>query len=108
MTLNSLPVNEDGSLGEKTVIADFGDQVGVDGMTMDTEGRIYAAVRSAKRNGIYVFSPSGEELAYLATPSLPTNCCFGRGEEINRLYVTAGGGFYRIKTNATGYHPAID
>lgn len=108
MTLNALPVAADGSLGEKRVIVDFGDQLGVDGMTMDTEGRIYAAVRSEERFGITVFSPEGEALAYLETPALPTNCCFGRGDEINRLYITAGGGFYRIKTNATGYHPAID
>lgn len=108
MTLNAFSVNEEGSLGEKRVIVDFGDQLGVDGMTMDTSGRIYAAVRSAERSGIYVFTPDGKELAYLETPALPTNCTFGRGEESGRLYVTAGGGFYRIRTNATGYHPAID
>ena len=108
MTLNALPVNEDGSLGEKTVIVDFGDHLGVDGMTMDTDGRIYAAVRSEERFGIVVFSPEGDELAYLETPYLPTNCTFGRDDEINRLYITAGGGFYRIRTNATGYHPAVD
>jgi len=108
MTLNAFPVKKDGSLGKKRVIVDFGDQLGVDGMTMDTSGRIYAAVRSKERSGIYVFSPEGEELAYLATPALPSNCTFGRGKESKRLYVTAGGGFYRIRTNATGYHPAVD
>ena len=108
MTLNAFPVNEDGSLGEKRVIVEFGDQLGVDGMTMDTSGRIYAAVRSAKRSGIYVFSPEGKELEYIETPALPTNCTFGQGEESGRLYVTAGGGFYRIQTNAKGYHPALD
>ena len=108
MTLNAFPVKKDGSLGKKRVIVDFGEQLGVDGMTVDTLGRIYAAVRSKERSGIYVFSPDGEELAYLVTPALPTNCTFGRGKEIHRLYVTAGGGFYRIQTNATGYHPAID
>ncbi len=108
MTLNAFPVRKNGSLGKKRVIVDFGDQLGVDGMTMDKAGRIYAAVRSKERSGIYVFSPEGKELAYLATPALPTNCTFGRGKEKNRLYVTAGGGFYRIQTNATGYHPAID
>lgn len=107
MTLNAFAVDENGDLGEKRVLVDFGDQLGIDGMTMDTEGRIYAAVRSEKRPGIYVFSPEGEELGYVKTPSLPTNCCFGRGEEISRLYITAGGGFYRIQTGATGYHPAI-
>lgn len=108
MTLKAASVAADGSLGEMKTLIDFGDQLGIDGMTMDTEGRIYAAVRSEKRPGIYVFSPEGKELAYVKTPSLPTNCCFGRAGEISRLYVTAGGGFYRIQTNATGYHPALD
>lgn len=108
MTLNAFPLNEDGNLGEKRVIVDFGDQLGVDGMTMDTMGRIYAAVRSKERSGIYVYLPDGTEFDYIATSALPTNCTFGRGEEIDRLYVTAGGGFYRIRTAATGYHPAID
>ena len=44
----------------------------------------------------------------IETPELPTNCTFGRGDESSRLYITAGGGFYRIKTNATGVHPAVD
>ena len=108
MTLNALPVSDDGSLGEPQVIVNFGDKLGVDGMTLDTKGRIYAAVRSDDRHGIYVFTPAGKELAYIQTPSLPTNACFGRGDESQRLYITAGGGLYRIVTKATGYHPAID
>ena len=107
MRLLALPVADDGSLGKPKVVVDFGDQTGVDGMTVDTQGRLYAAVRSDKRHGIYVFSPQGKELAYIKTPSLPTNCCFGRGAESKRLYVTAGGGLYRIRTTATGYHPAL-
>ncbi|NNE92909.1 MAG: hypothetical protein HKN23_14795, partial [Verrucomicrobiales bacterium] len=108
MTLNSFSVADDGSLGDKRVLVDFGDQTGIDGMTMDTDGRIYAAVRSDKRPGIAVFSPDGEELDFLPTLDLPTNCCFGTGKEINRLYLTIGNGFYRIWTNAKGYHPALD
>lgn len=104
MTLNAFPINADGSLGRKRVIVDFGDKLGTDGMTLDTEGRIYAAVRSADRFGIRVFSPEGKELASIPTPSLPTNCCFGRGEETGVLYVTAGEGLYRIRLNVTGFH----
>ena len=108
MTLNALPVNPDGTLGKKQVLVNFGKQTGVDGMTMDTQGRIYAAVRSQQRHGIVVFTPAGKEVGYVATQTLPTNCSFGRGKEIHTLYITAGKGFYRIPTQATGYHPAID
>lgn len=106
MTLNAFDVDKQGRLSNKRVIVDFGDQVGVDGMTLDRSGRIYAAVRSADRFGIYVFSQQGKELAYLPTPALPTNCCFGIGENRNTLFITAGKGFYRVNTTAVGHHPA--
>ena len=97
MTLNAFDIATDGSLSNKRVLVDFGDQLGTDGMTIDAKGNIYAAVRSANRFGIVVYSPLGQELAYLKTPSLPTNCCFGVGSESSTLYVTAGGGLYRIR-----------
>ena len=107
MTLNSFKISRSGQWSNKKVLVDFGDQLGIDGMTVDTTGNIYAAVRSAKRFGIVIFSPQGEELGYIETPELPTNVSFGRGAELSRLYITAGKGFYRIRTKAIGYHPAI-
>ena len=105
MTLNAFPVRDDGTLAGKRVLVDFGDQLGIDGMTTDREGRIYAAVRSARRYGIVVYTPEGTEVAYIRTPDLPTNCTFGTGEDGQTLYVTAGTGLYRIRLNATGDHP---
>lgn len=102
MTLNAFPIREDGSLGSKTVLVDFGEEDGVDGMSIDTKGNIYAAVRSANRHGIVVYTPKGKELAYIPTKELPTNCCFGRADDGSTLYVTAGTGFYRIKLKSVG------
>jgi gluconolactonase len=96
MTLNAFNISPNGSLTDKRVLVNFGDKLGTDGMTIDKAGNIYAAVRSADRFGIVVYSSEGKELAYLRTPSLPTNCCFGVGPASQVLYVTAGGGFYRI------------
>lgn len=107
MTLNAFPVAADGSLGEKTVIVDFGKELGIDGMSMDVEGHIYAAVRSEKRHGIAVFSPEGKELAYLPTEAFPTNCTFGTGDEAKILYATVGSGLYRIPLQIAGYHPEL-
>jgi gluconolactonase len=107
MTLNSFKIRRSGQWTNKKVLVDFGNQLGIDGMTVDTAGNIYAAVRSAERFGIVIFSSKGEELGYIETPELPTNVSFGRGVESNRLYITAGKGFYRIRTKAIGYHPAI-
>jgi len=106
MTLNAFPVNGDGTLGEKKVLVDFGKSVGIDGMTVDVRGNIYGAVRSAQRYGIVVYSAEGEEKARIKTPALPTNCCFGLGKDLKMLYVTAGGGLYRIRLKVSGHHPA--
>lgn len=107
MTLNAFPVAEDGSLGEKKVLVDFGKVLGIDGMSIDVEGHIYAAVRSEKRYGIVVYSPEGKELAYLPTEQLPTNCKFGTGDESKILYATVGSGLYRIRLQIAGYHPEL-
>ncbi|HCA49959.1 MAG TPA: hypothetical protein DEP12_06110, partial [Planctomycetaceae bacterium] len=85
MTLNAFKVNRQGELSKRRVLHDFGKETGVDGMTVDRSGRIYAAVRSASRFGIVVFSPKGGELGYIETPELPTNASFGRGDEIHTL-----------------------
>lgn len=106
MTLNAFPVKADGTLGKKRVLVDFGEETGTDGMTVDVEGHIYAAVRAEKRHGIIVYDPAGKEKAYIPTKELPTNCCFGTGRESSTLYVTAGTGLYRIKLKIDGYHPA--
>ena len=108
MTLNAFRLKKNGTPGRKRVIVDFGDQLGIDGMTMDTDGHLYAAVRSEDRFGIYIFTQQGKEIGYIQTPDLPTNCCFGKTEkDCQTLYITAGAGFYRIKLNAHGYHPAV-
>ncbi len=107
MTLNAFRLGKDGIPGRKRVIVNFGDQLGIDGMTMDTAGHLYAAVRSEETFGIYIFTQRGRELGYIQTPELPTNCCFGKGKEARTLYITAGAGFYRIRLTATGYHPAV-
>ncbi|MEE2947776.1 MAG: SMP-30/gluconolactonase/LRE family protein [Verrucomicrobiota bacterium] len=106
MTLNAFPIRKDGSLGTKKVLVNYGGQAGIDGMTVDTMGNVYGAVRSANRFGIVVYTPSGRELAYIPTETLPTNCCFGLGEDANTLYITAGIGLYRITMNVSGFHPA--
>lgn len=98
MTLNAFDIGKNGDLSGRRVLVDFGSQLGTDGMSIDATGRIYAAVRSSDRFGIVVYSPQGKELAYLKTPELPTNCCFGTGKQSRTLYITAGGGLYQAAT----------
>jgi gluconolactonase len=105
MKLWAYEVRTDGTLGPRKELADYGEQTGVDGMAVDQQGHVYAAVRSADRFGIVVYTPQGEEKAYIPTPVLPTNCVFGIGEEASTLYVTAGTGLFRIRLKIPGYHP---
>jgi gluconolactonase len=97
MQLLALAVAEDGRLSAPRVLVDFGSENGIDGMAVDTTGRIFAAVRSEKRFGIAVYDSEGKEVDFLATPALPTNCGFGVGEDSSTLYITAGKGLYRAK-----------
>ena len=106
MTLNAFPIRDDGTLGAKRVLVDFGAETGTDGMSVDMQGNLYAAVRHSKEFGIVVYSADGKQRARIPTPTLPTNCCFGRGRHATTLFVTAGGGLYKIRLKIPGYHPA--
>ena len=94
--LRAYPVCDDGSLGPCTVLHDFGEHRGIDGMCLDTEGNIVAtagSMRSGPGPMIYVISPSGDVLATHDTPEdQPTNCTFG-GVGLSTLYVTTFEGF---------------
>ena len=81
-------------------------------LVVDAEGNLYVAVRDVTRPGIVVYAPSGDELAYIPTPEVPTNVAFGRGAESKTLYVTYGGGappenpgvLAKITVGKDGYH----
>ena len=81
-------VQPDGTLVEKQVLHDFGKGRGIDGMTIDVAGNIYATAGAGDKAGIWVFDPVGQLLAWFATPGDPTNCEFGGGAEKSVLYVT--------------------
>lgn len=100
--------------GKKRVLIDYGTAAGCDGMTVDSEGRIYLTVRDTKRPGIQVIDVKGKELAFIPTGpanqkgeslvGLPSNVEFGIGDEISTLYITIDVSLYRIPLKAKGYH----
>ncbi len=118
--LLAFAVAPDGTLRDKRVLWRFAaGERGIDGMTLDEEGNIYASAASGEAAGIYVFSPQGQPLAWIPTPGAPTNCVFGIGPEARVLYITApveearqaaqqAGrkkyGLYRIELKKRGYH----
>ena len=100
--------------GPRRTLVDFGSETGIDGMTTDSRGNLYLALRSAKRPGILIIDPAGKELGHIPTRNapgllpdaegLPSNCVFGRGYQADILYVTVDTSLYRIRLNTLGCH----
>jgi sugar lactone lactonase YvrE len=115
--LLAFAVQSDGTLADKRVLHDFGpNRRGIDGMTLDVEGNIYATAGNGPQAGIYVFGPQGQQRAFIATPGSPSNCVFGVGDEASTLYITGAGpepasagakrpyALYRVRLAIAGYH----
>jgi gluconolactonase len=108
-------LNNDGTvdLSSRKLLHDWDTGRGPDGLKQDVQGRLYVAAGLTKPNppfepatdqpgGIYVFSPEGKLLAFLAVPrDEVTNCAFG-GDDLKTLYITAGGTLYSIRTTTAG------
>ena len=97
----------------KKLLYDWGNGRGPDGLKQDREGRLYVAAglnkpnppaepAKDKKGGIYVFTPEGKLLTFLAVPrDEVTNCAFG-GDDLKTLYITGGGTLYSIRTTTAG------
>lgn len=104
--LLAYPVKEDATLGEASVLHDFGSNRGIDGMCLDTNGNIIATAgweRGGPGPSVYVFSPIGDILEiHPLNAQRPTNCTFG-DEDLSTLYVTTTEGhLFRARTNRKG------
>jgi gluconolactonase len=111
--LRAYPINDDGNLGDYTVLHTFGSDSrgphrGIGGMCLDSQDNIVACAgwsRSGPGPTVYVFSPQGRVLESHPVPSdSPTNCAFG-GEGLTTLYVTTGQGqLFKVgDTGRTGW-----
>jgi gluconolactonase len=99
--LVAYPLKDDGTVGARKVLYDFGKERGIDGMTVATDGTIVATAGSKDAGGIYFFTPDGNQITFLKTPEDPNNCCFG-GTDKKTLYITAGKSLYRVKLTVAG------
>jgi len=103
MALMAYDLHADGTASFRRTLVDYFPEDGPDGLVCDEDGNTYVAVRAANRPGIIIYSPAGKELAYIKT-EVPTNVGFGRGDDANLLYITAGKNLYRIRLAKRGYH----
>jgi gluconolactonase len=100
--LLSYPLSDDGTVGKKKVLHDFGADRGIDGMCLDIKGNLYATAGKEKTGGVYVFTADGKQTEFIPTTETPTNCIFG-GEDRRMLYITAGKSLYRIHLTIDGF-----
>jgi len=108
-------LRQDGTVDFSTqkLVYDWQGTRGPDGMKLDAAGRLFVAAGLNRQNppyetqdqptaGIYIFSPSGQLLQFIAIPrDETTNCAFGGGD-LKTLFVTAGGSLFSIAVQTPG------
>jgi gluconolactonase len=94
-----------GEVSGGRIAYDFDHGRGIDGMTFDADGRIWATAGEKEKAGIYVLEPSPKADArlvrFIPLPEAPTNCTFG-GEKRDTLYITTDASLFRLRTLVQG------
>ena len=102
----------DGTVRNMRVHYDFAPGRSADGMSIDSQGNLYAsagmnqlrgtAETLATKTGVYVISPQGTLLRFIPiAEDYITNNAFG-GPDMRTLYVTAGKTLYKVRTDVPG------
>lgn len=107
----------DGSVdaASRTLIFDWKQGRGPDGVKMDRKGRLFVAAGLNRahppfetdefKGGIYVLSPEGRLLDFVPIPvDEVTNCAFGHAD-LKTLFITAGGTLWSIPIESPGRVP---
>ena len=110
--IRAYDLHDDGSVGNMRIHYNFYPGRSADGMSVDTQGNLYASAGMSQlrgtsetldtKTGVYVISPQGTLLRFIAIPEdLITNNAFG-GPDMKTLYVTAGKTLFKIRTEIAG------
>lgn len=110
--IRSYDLQPDGTVRNMRVHYNFYPGRSADGMSIDTQGNLYASAGMNQsrgttetldnKAGVYVISPEGKLLKFIPIPEdLITNNAFG-GPDMKTLYVTAGKNLYKIRTDIAG------
>ena len=70
-------------------------------MVLDVEGNIYLTAGDGDAAGIYIFTPTGEQLGFIQTPEIAGNCTWS-GRDLRTLYIAASSSLYRIRLAIPG------
>jgi gluconolactonase len=104
--LMAFDLDAHGAASNGRAIYDFVTGRGIDGMTLDAGGRIWATAGTADKAGVYVFQPDARRTTAKLVKVInigeePTNCTFG-GKDRSVLYVTTRTGLYKLQTAVKG------
>jgi len=110
--IRAYDLQPDGTVRNMRVHYNFYPGRSADGMSIDSEGNLYASagmnqLRGSSetldtKTGVYVISPAGKLLKFIAIPEdFITNNAFG-GADMKTLYVTAGKTLYKVRTDVAG------
>ncbi len=110
--IRAFDLNVDGTTGRMRVHYNFYPGRSADGMSIDTEGNLYASAGMGQlrgtsetldtKTGVHVISPQGKLLKFIPIPEdYITNNAFG-GPDMRTLYVTAGKTLYKLRTEIAG------
>jgi gluconolactonase len=110
--IRSYDLQPDGTVRNMRVHYNFFPGRSADGMSIDTQGNLYASaglnqLRGTSETldtkaGVHVISPQGKLLKFIPiTEDTITNNAFG-GPDMKTLYVTAGKTLYKIRTEIAG------
>ena len=102
----------DGTVGNMRVHYDFSPGRSADGISIDTQGNIYASAGMNQlrgtaetldtKAGVHVISPEGKLIHFFPIPEdFITNNGFG-GADMKTLYVTAGKTLFKLRTEVAG------
>ena len=110
--IRSYDLQPDGTVRNMRVHYNFSPGRSADGMSIDTQGNLYASagmnqLRGSSETldtkaGVYVISPAGKLLKFIPIPEDGlTNNAFG-GPDMKTLYVTAGKTLFKVRTEIPG------
>ena len=110
--IRAYDLQPDGTVRNMRVHYNFYPGRSADGMSIDSEGNLYASagmnqLRGSSetldtKTGVYVISPAGKLVKFIPIPEdFITNNAFG-GADMKTLYVTAGKTLYKVRTDVAG------
>lgn len=110
--IRAYDLQPDGTVRHMRVHYNFYPGRSADGMSIDTQGNLYASAGLHRTRGtsetldtkcgVYVISPAGKLLKFIPIPEdTITNNAFG-GPDMKTLYVTAGKTLYKLRTEIAG------